>query len=446
MARDVDALDLQKLKVLLRRFDKDHTGTLSRTQFEGILRSTLPATETVSRDDMDHMWSKFPKREDGDAEYDDFIKWILKPSTPLSVTPLGELVFFDLKAALEPLFWAYDQNHDGVIGLEEFMQAHGILQNALRLNPAKGGDVDPAVLKGDLQHCYLGIGHEGERRLTFAKFITWQRDALMFSSLPPDLLAKTLKSVAKQLERVFKLSELEMRGELSISDKQVLLRILSHLAQFSRELWGQSGSQRAPTLAHNFANKWSAPVVGMDVKHLKEVFLHDFETSRLKFTARVVSHEWEVICVPAIPMPHRPRVWLAKMQLFSNLSDGRQRSSGWQFYRYQPELFTWTLTEPEAFDAALEGLSPELQVFCLLKTMANFGLRLTWPDLQKALNQAVDLHAITEEQRRLCIAAFEQMVAKGLDAEGLYFGRERLEKVCHALTTSPSHVMGIFAL
>ena len=60
--------------------------------------------------------------------------------------------------------------------------------------------------------------------------------------------------------------------------------------------------------------------------------------------------------------------------------------------------------------------------------MANFGLRLTWPDLQKALNQAVDLHAITEEQRRLCIAAFEQMVAKGLDAEGLYFGRERLEK------------------
>ena len=58
---------------------------------------------------------------------------------------------------------AYDQNHDGVIGLEEFMQAHGILQNALRLNPAKGGDVDPAVLKGDLQHCYLGIGHEGVR-------------------------------------------------------------------------------------------------------------------------------------------------------------------------------------------------------------------------------------------------------------------------------------------
>ena len=36
-----------------------------------------------------------------------------------------------------------------------------------------------------------------ERRLTFAKFITWQRDALMFSSLPPDLLAKTLKSVAR---------------------------------------------------------------------------------------------------------------------------------------------------------------------------------------------------------------------------------------------------------
>ena len=43
------------------------------------------------------------------------------------------------------------------------MEAHGILQNALRLNPPKEGDIDPAMLKGDLHHCYLTIGSEGVR-------------------------------------------------------------------------------------------------------------------------------------------------------------------------------------------------------------------------------------------------------------------------------------------
>ncbi|CAE7453812.1 CML25 [Symbiodinium natans] len=399
------------------------------------------------------MWSTFAKREDGDIEYEDLIQWILKPSTPLSVTALGELAFFDLKAALEPLFWAYDQNRDGIISWEEFMEAHGILQNALRLNPPKEGDIDPAMLKGDLHHCYLTIGSEGvrsserqDRRLTFAKFITWQRDALMSSSLASDVLAKTLHSVAKQLQRVFKLSETEKRGQLTESDKQVLVRILQHIAQFSRELWGQSASQWTSVIAHSFANKWTAPVVGMNVQHLQEVFLHDFEAGRLKFSARVASREWEILCIPAIPVLNRPQAWLAKLRLTTQLTDGRRLRSSWQFYRYAQELFTWhLLTDGKVFEVALEGLSPELQLFCLLKTMANFGVRLTWSNLQKALSQAVEMHSITDEQRRLCNSVFEKQVAKGLDAEGLYFSRERLERVTACLVTTPSHVMGVFA-
>ena len=95
-------------------------------------------------------------------------------------------------------------------------------------------------------------------------------------------------------------------------------------------------------------------------------------------------------------------------------------------------------------EVALEGLSAELRLFCLLKTLANFGVRLPWPNLQEALSQAVGMQIITEEQRRLCLSAFEEQVAKGLHAEGLYFSRERLEKVTAGLVTSPSHVMGIF--
>eukprot|EP00439_Symbiodinium_sp_Y106_P046481 s4363_g5.t3 len=407
---------LQKIRLLLRHLDKDRTGTVSQRQFEWLLRSNLPAVEAVSREDLDHMWSTFAKRADGDIEYEDLIQWILKPSTPLTVSSTWELTFFDLKSHLEPLFWAYDQDRDGIINWEEFMETHGVLQNALRLNPSLEGEKDPAMIKGDLHHCYLTmIGFEGDRRLTFARFITWQRDALMSSSLPSDVLAKTLRSVAKQLQRVFKLSEIEKRGQLSESDKQVLVRILQHLAQFSRELWGQSGCQRDAVVAHSFANKWTAPVVGMNVQQLKAVFLHDFDRSRLKFSSR----------------------------------DGRKLSSGFHVYRYQQEFFTWHLisdsTAGTAFEVALEGLSAELRLFCLLKTLANFGVRLPWPNLQEALSQAVGMQIITEEQRRLCLSAFEEQVAKGLHAEGLYFSRERLEKVTAGLVTSPSHVMGIFA-
>ena len=117
----------------------------------------------------------------------------------------------------------------------------------------------------------------------------------------------------------------------------------------------------------------------MNVQHLKAVFLHDFENSRLKFTARVVSRHWEIIAIPAIPVPHQARVWLAKVQLSTELTDSRFLGSGWQFYRYQPDHFSWTLMDTsDTFDAALEGLSPELRLFCLLKTMASLAVQLTF--------------------------------------------------------------------
>ena len=53
---------------------------------------------------VDHLWSYFPKRDDGDIENSDLVEWILRPSTPLMLTDAGDLAFFDLKSALYPLF------------------------------------------------------------------------------------------------------------------------------------------------------------------------------------------------------------------------------------------------------------------------------------------------------------------------------------------------------
>ena len=136
---------------------------------------------------MDEFWAYFSKREDGDVEKSDLVDWILKPSTPLMLTESGNLAFFDLKSALQPLFQvqscpvpkakiitnlikssllqcccscagqAYNQNGDGFICLQEFMDAHGILQIALRMNPT-AEEEDPPVLRGDLHNCFVHIG------------------------------------------------------------------------------------------------------------------------------------------------------------------------------------------------------------------------------------------------------------------------------------------------
>ena len=167
---------------------QEGSGTLSKIQFESILRAALPYDETLYKEEVEEFWEHFTKREDGDIENRDLVNWILKPSTPLMLTESGDLAFFDLKAALHPLFqvwetkmvlrlfrrscflielrkfcWpktnfpeVYNQNGDGYICLQEFMDAHGILQIALRTNPSE--DDDPPVLRGDLQNCFAHVG------------------------------------------------------------------------------------------------------------------------------------------------------------------------------------------------------------------------------------------------------------------------------------------------
>ncbi|CAK9038399.1 unnamed protein product [Durusdinium trenchii] len=449
-----------KLMIILRKFDQEGSGTISRSQFEQILRTVLRASsnsdEILYKEEVDEFWAYFSKREDGDVEKSDLVDWILKPSTPLMLTESGNLAFFDLKSALQPLFQAYNQNGDGFICLQEFMDAHGILQIALRMNPT-AEEEDPPVLRGDLHNCFVHIG-DADKRLTFEKFVRWQRLALIQSALSPDSMTRLLKNVAKQIQRVFKLTS-EKHCELTESDRLVLIRILSHLAQFSRELWGAGHfASKGKTF---FENKWIPPFVGMNVDHLKEVFLHDFNYSRMRFSAKIVKRDWDILCIPGLPGRHQD--WLARARLKNTLRSARfddergkqeedQLEEGHirevvdeQCYIFDREHFTWALAEESLFEKALEALSPEVKLFAILKTMANFGQRLSWPQLQLALSQAVQLDVISQVQLGKCNDKLEEWVLKGMDAEGFWCTRETLTKVREDLHTSPSQIMGIFA-
>ena len=82
------------------------------------------------------------------------------------------------------------------------------------------------------------------------------------------VLAEILKKTKKK-----KLNKTERVGFFCVS---TCSRILGHLAQFSRELYGtQPGPAHTSSSkkGHGFANKWTAPLVGMNVQHLKDMEL-----------------------------------------------------------------------------------------------------------------------------------------------------------------------------
>eukprot|EP00438_Fugacium_kawagutii_P002508 Skav210891 [mRNA] locus=scaffold1060:16805:29276:- [translate_table: standard] len=159
-----------------------------------------------------------------------------------------------------------------------------------------------------------------------------------------------LQNVAKQMQRVFKLMAAEKRGDLKDSDRQVLTRsfgggdwrILSHLAQFSRELWGTGHSETRPKKGHGFANKWTTPLVGMNVEHLKDL---------------VLQRDWQILCIPGLPQG-RHQDWLARLSVTTELCPkANEADEAENFlltdvhtYRYLRESFTWTLDDDCQFD------------------------------------------------------------------------------------------------
>ena len=55
----------------------------------------------------------------------------------------------------------YNQNGDGYVCLHEFVEAHGILQIALRMNPS---EEDPPVLRGDLHNLFVHVIGDSDPR------------------------------------------------------------------------------------------------------------------------------------------------------------------------------------------------------------------------------------------------------------------------------------------
>merc|ERR1711879_430336 len=87
------------------------------------------------------------------------------------------------------------------------------------------------------------------------------------------------------------------------------------------------------------------------------------------------------------------------------------------------EKMKWQLQRDEesaktTFEDSLRGLPPEIRMFCLLKSEANFGVKIKGNCIQNALKMAVDRSFLTEAQRKQYIAHIEKKVENSMLAEG----------------------------
>ena len=84
----------------------------------------------------------------------------------------------------------------------------------------------------------------------------------------------------------------------------------------------------------------------------EEVFLRDFNYSRLLFTTKILRRDWEILCIPGLPGRHQD--WLARVRSTSFLvgESGERRMVDLQCYKYDKEHFTWVFDDEARFDKA----------------------------------------------------------------------------------------------
>lgn len=70
---------------------------------------------------------------------------------------------FTWRLGTREILQVYNQNGDGYVCLHEFIEAHGILQIALRMNPSE--EEDPPVLRGDLHNLFVHVIGDSDPRI-----------------------------------------------------------------------------------------------------------------------------------------------------------------------------------------------------------------------------------------------------------------------------------------
>jgi len=390
---------IDKIREVFRAWDRDGNGWISKLELQSVLIRLCPPGEELTMGQLDRLMMEADRDSDGRISYDEFVEWVMRPGASVCARSDG-VELFDLKRTLRPLFDMYDRDGDGTIAPKEFEECHDILQQALRMHPIRSGaphSEDPDHLDDSAQELYRSLDTDNDQRITFDEFIRWQQDCMERSGLTNQDLEQLVPALARQLMRIFKMAESNDDGLLMEHDSEVLLHITKNVADFSRDIWNDEEDAHSSLKGRrHYTNRWSEPPVGLNVTklkgmHMKLVPFHNMGPG-------IKDTDLRALCIPEHKASDPAnRRWLARVVSVLILASGSEEDCDPCFYAYQD--LNWVPVENGSeFEEALKAMPPELQLFCYLKAEANFGVQITWEQIQVALNHAVKLDLITEEQ------------------------------------------------
>lgn len=419
-----------RIKEIFRQWDKDGNGCISKNEMKAVILRIMPKGTAMSEADVESCMVEADKNGNGVVDYDEFVDWLQKPGSKISKTSRGTVAVFDLASVLLPLFEVYDRDSNGRITKEEFEECHCILQNALAMRPKAPSTGEKAFMGLDAGEAFTQIDVNSDHYITFKEFVEWQRKALEKSGLLSEDLEDLVPALARQLKRVFKMSDMAAKGDPNAVDDKVLNRIIDNLSSYARDLWNgcQAGRERdqeseaSPSVVH-YTNRWTEPPVGLNIQRLKGIHLKLVPCPMVNAD----KVDLEVLCVPKPAPEDEPRAkrtWLAKV--VRKITDKSGHTVIEEPFNYEFEKLNWHMMDrdPKAaaqeFEEALAALPPELRVFCLLKTEANFGTKITWSGIQAALETAVDCGILTSDQHNEYVEHMTSMLVRALRVEGLH--------------------------
>jgi Ca2+-binding EF-hand superfamily protein len=395
----------QKVKDAFKQWDANNDGIISKVEMKTVLLKLLNKSrngaESVSEQDVEDFMSDADKNANGVIEYDEFLDWILRPGAKMTTGASGSIQTFDLEACLKPLYEVYDKNGDGQVTWSEFEECFCILANSMQLShPKKGKSTTVETIDVEkTREVFRTADKNKDKWVSFEEFCDWQRDALANSGLHSADLNELIPALARQLRRVYQLSD----GNADETDPSKLEKMINDIADFTRDLWNKDkAAQSKLHMLSSFPNRWTDPPVGLNVNRMKGYHMKQVPGMMIG----VEKLDLEATVIPAAPansdeMPAREdRVWLAKLVQIVTLRNKKAQREDPVYYMYKHADMSWVAMDSESvFNSSMEALSPELRVFCQLKTEANFGLEINWQQIQQAMDMSVSCGWLKQEQR-----------------------------------------------
>lgn len=396
----------ERMKALFRDSDTDCNGVLSRDELT-LLLSRLG----LANSDISEIFSEADLNKNGVVEMDEFLNWLYPKDSD------GSLLL-EYGDALRPLFNAIDVKRTGLISRQEFLEVHGIMAGALRLNSVEDEVQHPATplnLRNDAQNAFVNIDDQKSGQITLAEFIKAFKDPISKSGISADDLAQTVKQLAKSMKEVFKGIKLAEAGKIAEEDAFVLAALITDLADSTKEFQEALGSTHEYEDAYA-RTKWLRAPGGLSAVDLKTLHIRCQPLNMRMVESFDFAH---ILCLPGAGEAENSEdhVWWGEVWRKVVYKNGVERLEDAHYYTYDSKN-GW---QPAAGDSAhkvflevLKGLAPEIGMFYILRTHANFTLEIGWDDVVHSLYTAVDIGWLTSEQRMQITDHIEQKVKENI--------------------------------